>query len=70
MTAHWGVPDPVAFQGSETERALFTADVFRMLTNRISIFCALPLHSLDKLALQRKLDRIGRSSGKADVEVA
>lgn len=70
MTAHWGVPDPVTFKGSETERTLFTADVFRMLTNRISIFCALPLQSLDRLALQRKLDQIGRSLDKADVQVA
>ena len=69
MTAHWGVPDPVTFKGSETERALFTADIFRMLTNRISIFCALPLRSLDKLALQRKLDQIGKSQDKADIEV-
>ena len=71
MTAHWGVPDPVKFDGTETERTLFTADVFRMLTNRISIFCALPLQSLDKLALQRKLDMIGKAeSTESDLESA
>ncbi|MCF8482578.1 MAG: metalloregulator ArsR/SmtB family transcription factor [Rhodospirillum sp.] len=70
MTAHWGVPDPVTHQGDETEKVLFTADVFRMLLNRISIFCALPLRSLDKLALQRKLDRIGQTNDRARVDVA
>ena len=71
MTAHWGVPDPVKFEGTETERTLFTADVFRMLTNRISIFCALPLQSLDKLALQRKLDMIGKAQHtESDLESA
>ncbi|NMM43947.1 metalloregulator ArsR/SmtB family transcription factor [Rhodospirillaceae bacterium KN72] len=71
MTAHWGVPDPVKFEGTETERTLFTADVFRMLTNRISIFCALPLQSLDKLSLQRKLDMIGKTENtKSDFQSA
>jgi arsenate reductase (thioredoxin) len=62
MTAHWGVPDPAAFQGSEAERAAFCADVFRQLNNRISIFCALPFRSLDKLSLQKRLDEIGKTS--------
>jgi arsenate reductase len=61
MTAHWGVPDPVAFEGSAAERALFCADVFRMLNNRIGIFCSLPLRSLDKLSLQKRLDEIGKT---------
>jgi arsenate reductase len=61
MTAHWGVPDPVAFQGSEAEKAAFCADVFRQLNNRISIFCALPFRSLDKLSLQKRLDEIGKT---------
>lgn len=59
MTAHWGVPDPVAFVADAKQRALFFADVYRMLQNRISIFCALPLRSLDRLALQKRLDAIG-----------
>lgn len=61
MTAHWGVPDPVAFEGTPAEKAAYTADVFRMLERRISIFCSLPLHSIDKLALQKRLDEIGKS---------
>jgi arsenate reductase (thioredoxin) len=61
MTAHWGVPDPAAFQGGIAEKAAFCADVFRMLNNRIGIFCSLPLKSLDKLSLQKRLDEIGKS---------
>ncbi len=61
MSAHWGVPDPVGFEGTAAEKAAFTADVFRMLERRISIFCSLPLRSIDKLALQKRLDEIGKS---------
>ena len=61
MSAHWGVPDPVAFEGSPTEKALFYADVFRMLERRIGIFCSLPIRSLDKLSLQKRLDEIGKT---------
>jgi arsenate reductase len=60
MTAHWGVPDPAKAQGSDAEKALFTADVYRMLSNRISVFVNLPLRSLDLLTLQRRLSEIGQ----------
>ena len=60
MTAHWGVPDPVAFQGTQVEKAAFTAEVMRMLASRIQIFTALPLRSLDKLSLQKRLNDIGQ----------
>ncbi len=59
MTAHWGVPDPAAVEGSDAERRLAFADAYRMLSNRISIFINLPLASLDRLALQKHLDKIG-----------
>lgn len=59
MTAHWGVPDPAAVEGSETEKALAFADTYRMLSHRISIFVNLPMASLDKLALQKRLTDIG-----------
>lgn len=65
MTAHWGVPDPVAVGGNDQERHLFCSDVFRMLYNRISIFTHLPIRSLDKLSLQKRLDEIGRNTDKA-----
>ena len=61
MTAHWGVPDPVAVEGDVTERALAFADTYRMLNNRIGIFTSLPLSSLDEISLQRELDDIGRA---------
>jgi protein-tyrosine-phosphatase len=60
MTAHWGVPDPAAAEGTEAEKRLAFADAYRMLNNRISIFVSLPMKSLDRLALQRRLDEIGR----------
>jgi len=59
MTAHWGLPDPAAVDGNEAERNLAFADTFRMLNQRISIFSNLPISSLDKLALQKRLDEIG-----------
>jgi protein-tyrosine-phosphatase len=60
MTAHWGVPDPAAAEGSEAERRLAFADAYRQLNNRISIFTSLPIASLDRLSLQKRLDDIGR----------
>lgn len=59
MTAHWGLPDPAAVEGSLAERHLAFADALRMLMNRILIFASLPIRSLDKLSLQRQLDAIG-----------
>lgn len=61
MTAHWGVPDPAAVEGSEAEVGLAFADAYRMLNQRISIFCALPMEGIDKLSLQNRLDDIGAS---------
>jgi len=63
MTAHWGVPDPAQAQGTPAEVALAFKDSYRMLHQRIGIFTALPLRSLDALSLQRKLDEIGRMKG-------
>ena len=65
MTAHWGVPDPVEAEGGEAQRALAFADTYRMLNNRIGIFTALPLKSLDELTLQKQLDAIGKSKAPA-----
>jgi arsenate reductase (thioredoxin) len=60
MTAHWGVPDPAAIVGTpdQVERAF--RDVFFLLDRRISLFVCLPLASIDRLALKKELDRIGR----------
>jgi len=60
MTAHWGVPDPAEAKGSAAEIALAFKDAYRMLFQRIGIFTALPIRSLDNLSLQTKLKEIGR----------
>jgi protein-tyrosine-phosphatase len=65
MTAHWGVPDPATAEGTEAERRLAFADAYRMLYNRISIFVNLPLASLDRLSLQKRLDEIGKARATA-----
>jgi arsenate reductase len=59
MTAHWGVPDPATATGNEAEIALAFKDACRMLNQRIGIFTALPLRSLDRLSLEKKLKEIG-----------
>ena len=62
MTAHWGISDPAEAKGSEAEIALAFKDAYRMLHQRIGIFVALPMRSLDRLTLQSKLKDIGRIS--------
>ena len=59
MTAHWGIPDPAEAAGSEAQIAHAFNDAYRMLSQRIGIFTALPLASLDRLSLQRRLAEIG-----------
>ena len=62
MTAHWGFPDPAAFVGSEAEKRAIFADVFRMISRRIGIFVSLPIASLDRLTLQKRLNAMGASN--------
>uniref|UniRef100_B0T3N0 Protein tyrosine phosphatase n=1 Tax=Caulobacter sp. (strain K31) TaxID=366602 RepID=B0T3N0_CAUSK len=61
MTAHWGIPDPSAATGTDAEIALAFAEAYRQLNSRITLFCALPMASLDRLSLQKRLDEIGKS---------
>ena len=63
MTAHWGIPDPAEAKGSPAEVALAFKDAYRMLSQRIAIFAALPIRSLDQLSLQARLEEIGRMQG-------
>ena len=60
MTAHWGVPDPAAVEGTpdQVERAF--REAFMILERRISLFLSLPLASLDSMAIKREIDGIGR----------
>jgi arsenate reductase (thioredoxin) len=59
LTAHWGIPDPAAVQGSPDDIARAFRDAFMMLERRISLFLCLPLASLDRLAIQKQIDSIG-----------
>jgi protein-tyrosine-phosphatase len=65
MTTHWGIPDPAAAVGSPAEIAIAFKDAYRMLSQRIAVFTALPIRSLDKLSLQARLEDIGRMAGAA-----
>ncbi len=60
MTAHWGVSDPAAVQGAPEEIARAFHDAFSILDRRIGLFLALPLPTLERLAMQQELDSIGR----------
>ncbi|MBS0408740.1 MAG: arsenate reductase ArsC [Proteobacteria bacterium] len=64
ITAHWGIPDPAAAKGSDAEIGLAFAEAYRMLSNRIGLFLNLPMATLDRLSLQRRLDEIGKVAGE------
>jgi arsenate reductase (thioredoxin) len=59
MTAHWGVPDPAAMEGTTEQIERAFRDAFLILDRRINLFLSLPISSLDKLALKKEIDRIG-----------
>lgn len=63
MTAHWGVPDPAAVEGSELEKMNAFREAFRTLENRIRIFTSLPLASIERIKLKEHLDAIGQAIG-------
>ncbi|WP_226780210.1 arsenate reductase ArsC [Oceaniglobus trochenteri] len=65
MTAHWGLPDPVVAEGGEATRRLAFSETYRMLRSRISVFASLPIHSLDRMTLQRNLTEIGQDTVSA-----
>lgn len=60
MTAHWGVPDPAAVQGSDDQVQRAFREAFFLLDRRISLFLNLPLSSIDRLSLKKEIDNIGR----------
>ncbi len=63
ITAHWGVEDPAAVEGSDIEKERAFTAAFRFLRNRISAFLALPLASLDEMTIAARLREIGRGDG-------
>jgi protein-tyrosine-phosphatase len=66
MTAHWGVEDPAAYVGPIEKQERLFRDVYFQLERRIQIFTSLPIASLDRLSLQRRLDEIGRTAAQAE----
>ena len=64
MTAHWGLPDPAAVEGSDEQKRCAFAEAFRHLSNRIDLFMSLPMDKLDRLSLQRKLRDIGKTGSE------
>jgi arsenate reductase len=63
MTAHWGIEDPAAVEGTNIEKERAFAQSFRYLRNRITVFISLPIRSLDQLSLTNRLKEIGRMEG-------
>jgi protein-tyrosine-phosphatase len=61
ITAHWGVPDPAAVEGTDEQKRKAFDEAFLVLERRISLFMSLPLRSLEQLVLQERLSEIGRS---------
>ena len=66
MTAHWGVPDPAAVEGSEADKWVAFRSTFKMLDDRIKLFTSLPIASLNRIKLQEKLDAIGKTRPSQD----
>jgi arsenate reductase len=66
VTAHWGVPDPAAVRGSQTEVERAFRQAFLLLDRRIALFLSLPLNNLDSLALERELVSIGQTTEPVD----
>jgi arsenate reductase len=60
MTAHWGVPDPAAVNGTPEEIERAFQDAFMILDRRISLFLSLPLATFGALAIKKEIDRIGQ----------
>ena len=69
MTAHWGVPDPAAVQGTEAEQRGAFRQTYVALENRIKLLVALPIDKLDRLAIKRNVDEIGRHGTASRLEL-
>jgi arsenate reductase len=65
VTAHWGIPDPAAVEGNDDEKRKAFAEASRTLAARIRAFAALPLDTLDRISLQKRLDALGKSPADA-----
>ena len=70
VTAHWGVPDPAAVTGDEAQQRKAFRDAYLALENRIKIFVALPFDKLDRMAIKRNVDEIGRRPAARRLELS
>jgi arsenate reductase len=68
MTAHWGIPDPAAVEGTDVEKSLSFRQAFRSMETRIILFLSLPLASIDRMRLQERLDAIGKTRPESSPE--
>ena len=66
ITGHWGLPDPVKATGTDAEKALVFAQTYGALRRRIAAFVALPFETLDRLAVQVRVDRLGADADAAE----
>ncbi len=66
MTAHWGIEDPAAVEGTAIDKERAFAEAFRFMRNRIAAFIALPMQSLDEMSLRTRLRDIGRTEGASE----
>jgi hypothetical protein len=69
VTAHWGVPDPAAVQGTEAEQHRAFREAYVVLENRIKLLVALPIEKLDRMAIKRNADDIGRRGAAPRLEL-
>jgi arsenate reductase len=61
-TAHWGVPDPAAVQGTDIEKKAAFNQAFKLLEKRVKLFSSLPLSSIDAMRIKEEMDAIGRTN--------
>jgi len=66
MTAHWGIEDPAAVEGNDTDKRKAFVKAYTEMNRRISLFTSLPLAKLDAMAIKRELDQIGRLREKGE----
>ncbi len=68
VTAHWGIPDPAAAEGSEAEVALAFGEAYKQLSRRISLFLALPIETLSQQSLQARMREIGERADQIELQ--
>jgi arsenate reductase len=70
VTAHWGVPDPAAIDGTEADQRRAFREAYVVLENRVKLFAALPIEKLGRMAIKRNVDDIGRRGAASRLELS